>query len=242
MKTLRDHMLALPLLLLGLLAFTACAGGEDAPGEEATESEMEESGSEMASEEGQMGLPLGFAMRLDHDDADPEEFHVMMEGEEIRVQTGPAGILYRETDRVESGDYSVSATFVEYEAPAEHREAFGIFVGGQDLEGEGQSYAYFLVRADGSYLVKSRQGSETSTAVSWTESDAVNMQEEEGTNLENMLAVSVAGDVATFSVNGTEVASVSAEELGVGLHGAVGMRVNHRLDVGVRDWSVVRGM
>lgn len=49
----------------------------------------------------------------------------------------------------------------------------GIFFGGRDLEGEGQSHTYFLVRDGGEFIVKRREGAETPTLVAWTTHPAV---------------------------------------------------------------------
>lgn len=181
-------------------------------------------------------LPAGYELRLDQADASAPEYHVESADGALRVETGPAGVLYRADDVVESGDYTVSATFTQIAAPAGHREAFGLIFGGQDLQGEAQAYSYFVVRADGSYLIKRRDGSETSDVTEgWVQSDAVNAAPEGG-DVTNELAVAVEGEQVRFSVNGTEVATTPASELET--HGIAGVRVNHNLNVRVEDFRI----
>jgi hypothetical protein len=42
----------------------------------------------------------------------------------------------------------------ERSAPADHREGYGLFVGGRNLQRPDQPYTYFLVRGTGDYLIK----------------------------------------------------------------------------------------
>lgn len=181
-------------------------------------------------------LPAGYELRLDQAEASAAGYHVESADGSMRVETGPAGILYRTNDVVESGDYTVSATFTEIGAPAGHREAFGLIFGGQDLQGDAQTYSYFLVRADGSYIIKRREGGDTPNVTEgWVESDAVNAATEDG-DVTNELTVAVEGEQVRFSVNGTEVATIPASELDT--HGIAGVRVNHNLNVRVDDFRI----
>jgi hypothetical protein len=183
-------------------------------------------------------LPAGYALRLDSDGATPSDFRVTPEDGGVHVRTGPAGILFNAADAVPAGDYSVSATFTELEAPPNHREAFGLIIGGSDLEGPQQQYTYFLVRADGRYLIKKRMAGETSdVSDGWVESEAVQAATEGG-EVSNALEVRVAGDQVHFSINGQEVATMSAAE--VDTHGIAGVRINHNLNVRVSGFAVNR--
>lgn len=172
-------------------------------------------------------LPTGFALRLDSPDASPADFRVEQSDSGLTVTTGPAGILYP-TDAAHrlSGDYSVSATVRQLE-PSQHPEAYGIFIGGRDLQGETQRYTYFLVRQDGKVLIKQRLATETPTLLPWTETTAVRVPGSGRGG--NTLAVRVAGDAAVFLVNDTEVARIPRAQLET--EGVVGYRVNHNLRV-----------
>lgn len=244
MKSMAKHW----TVLLAFLAVGACADAsddadtmEEAPAmEEAAAPAAEPAMSDdpdMAPEGESTGLPDGYAVRLDREGEDIADYHVMAMDGGMHVQTGPAGILYDETHAVESGDYSVSASFTEIGAPANHREAFGLFIGGSDLQGENQAYTYFLVRADGRYLIKQRSGGETSNVSEggWVDSDAVNAATEAG-DITNSLAIDVRGDQVHFAINGTEVTTVPAAEIDT--HGIAGVRINHNLNVQVNGFEV----
>jgi hypothetical protein len=235
-------------LLVAFLAAGACADTSDDAAEmddaapPAGETAAEPAGAmsddpDIAPEGESTGLPAGYALRLDRESGNAADYQVMAMDGGMHVQTGPAGILYDESNTVESGDYSVSASFTEIGAPPNHREAFGLFIGGSDLQGANQAYTYFLVRADGRYLIKQRSGGETSNVSEggWVDSDAVNGAAEGG-DVTNDLAIEVRGDQVHFTVNGTEVATMPASEIDT--HGIAGVRINHNLNVQVEGFQV----
>lgn len=178
----------------------------------------------------------GWNVQLDREDADPAGFQMVVEDAGFAVQTGPAGVAWRSVDLLEEGDYTVSARFTERSAPEGHREAYGIVVGGKHLESPDQQYTYFLVRGDGSYLVKRRDGESTSTLVDWTTSEDVQGVEAEGQENPNVLEVRVRGEEVEFAVNGSVVETLPADD--VQPWGFAGIRVNHNLDVRVTEWQV----
>ncbi len=182
--------------------------------------------------------PAGLLRRLDRTNRDPADFRVSGIDGRLHIQTGPAGILYRPEDLVESGDFTVSVTLTELDAPSGHREGFGVFIGGQALQGSGQRYTYFLVRADGSYLVKYREGDSTVnlTEGGWRPSDAVTVGGD--VDVTNALSVNVIGGMIRFAVNGIEVEEVPTG--GLPVHGVIGLRVNHNLNIVVEGLSVTR--
>ena len=240
MKNTKHWTLLLAFLALGACADTDTPDDADAMDDAAPAGEpaAQPGAAPHAAHGGTEGLPEGYALRLDREGADAAEYRVMAMDDGLHVQTGPAGILYDRTDAVESGDYTASATFTQIEAPAGHREAFGLFIGGSGLQGESQAYTYFLVRADGRYLIKQRSGSQTSNvSQGWVDSDAVNAAPG-GEDVTNALAIEVRGDQVHFRVNGSEVATVPASE--VDTHGIAGVRINHNLDVHVADFEISR--
>jgi hypothetical protein len=181
-------------------------------------------------------LPGGYLMRLDSERGDPAEFQLELEAEGVGIVTGPAGIAWRPTDVVASGDFRAEATFVQYEAPIGYREAYGVFVGGSDLQGPDQEYIYLLVRPTGDFLVKRRRGESTEVLVDWTPHEAVRRVVNEGDEPENTLTVEVLDGRTSFQVNGTEVHHMPAPEARP--HGVAGIRANHRLDILVRNWAL----
>ena len=182
----------------------------------------------------QSKLPAGWQMRTDDGATQPPAGIMFMTmGTGFHVMSGPAAIYYR-PDMTKSGAYQVQATFQQME-PAEHPEAYGLIVGGADLQGAAQKYTYFLVRQDGMFLVKRRAGANTPTVKDWTAHAAIKKTEKtsKGTNT---LAVAVGADKVRFLVNGTEVASAAANQ--VDTNGIVGLRINHSLNVHVDQFSV----
>ena len=138
------------------------------------------------------GVPLeSYTSRLDSERSDPGEFRLSETDGSIRILTGPAGIAFRSGDQVLSGDFRVEATFAQFGAPVGYREAYGIFVGGRDLESPDQEYTYLLVRPTGDYLIKRRIGEVLETFVDWTAHDAVGRVDIDGDEPENTLAVEV---------------------------------------------------
>ena len=178
-------------------------------------------------------LPAGWSARLDSGSTKPDGVQIMPMGGGMHFMSGPAGIYYKATDKA-SGAYTVTATFAQM-APAAHPEAYGLFIGGSNLDGPAQKYTYFLIRQDGKYLIKRRAGADTPTVVNWTDNAALKKADTSG-KLTNTLAVKVASDKVSFLVNGTEVASVPASD--VDANGIAGLRVNHNLNVHIDGFSV----
>jgi hypothetical protein len=115
----------------------------------------------------------------------------------------------------------------------------GLFVGGQDLDGEGQRYLYLLVRADGRYVVKKRDGSSAEElSGGWKISEAVRVAAMEDGDVTNELSISVEGDIVSFWCNGERVEEMPVGDLSV--HGVVGFRVNHNLSVNIQGFRVER--
>lgn len=179
-----------------------------------------------------------YSVRLDSESSEPAEFQVVEDDDGVRVNTGPAGIAFRNADVVTSGDMHAQATFIQYDAPVGYREAFGLFVGGRDLGGPGQEYTYLLIRTTGDVLVKRRVGDVTETLLDWTPHPAVRTVDAEGDQPTNTLSVDVFGGETHFVVNGDVVHSMPAAAARP--YGIAGVRVNHRLDVRVDGW-ILRG-
>ncbi len=229
------------IALVTILSVAACAPADDAD----TAADAEDAGMDagmmeddptLTPEGPATGLPAGYSLRLDDEDAMAADFHVEDADGALMVRTGPAGVLYDPADVPAEGDYTLSATFTEVGAPAGHREAYGLLIGGSNLDGPAQRYTYFLIRGDGRYLIKKRDGTETMNVTDgWQDSDAVTAAVEDG-DVTNDLSIAVRGDQAHFSVNGTEVAAFPTAELDAA--GIAGVRINHNLNVRVEDFSI----
>lgn len=178
-------------------------------------------------------LPAGWSARMDRNaELTNVKFVTMEPG--YHVTLGPAGIFWRETDKV-NGPFHAVATLHQTTAPT-HPEGYGLFYGGQALAGEGQKYTYFLVRGDGTFLVKERNGAETSNITDgWVEHAAVKKQNAEGRTM-NKLEIDATGDQIRFLVNGEPVHTMAAAP--GSRNGIVGLRMNHNLDLHVEGFGV----
>lgn len=181
-------------------------------------------------------VPAGWTVRADKGDANNAK--VVSMGSGLHLTLGPAIILYR-ADTRGNGPFHTLATFTQTK-PSEHAEGYGLFVGGQDLDGPAQKYVYFLIRQDGSYLIKRRDGEKTSdVSKGWVQHAAVKKPDAKGSST-NLLEVDNKRDPSkvVFLVNGQEVYGTEAK--GMGLDGIVGIRANHNLDLHVDGFDVHR--
>jgi hypothetical protein len=147
------------------------------------------------------------------------------------LKPGGSGIVYRAADRSGNKFHAV-VTFVQTKAP-EHPEAYGVFLAGNDLDADTQSYVYFLVRGDGKYTVKRRTGATAPTVVDWTDSDAIVKADAEG-KAKNTVEIDATGEKVVFKVNGKAVHEMAEANRA----GVIGLRLNHGLDVHIEGFAV----
>lgn len=222
------------LLVAGGLLFVQCS--EEEPNTDTAQTTAEN------SESGNLQVPGEWEVRLAQPDSDVEIssdtasadiYFVNMEPG-YHITSGPAAIYWDSAQTV-SGDYRASARFHLFD-PGERREAFGLFFGGENLNGDNQAYLYFLLRNGGQYLVKKRTGSETETLHDWTDTGAMNSFDGESESVPNVLAVEVSGDSLAFYVNDERVHTMPKGDHTT--DGIVGLRVNHALNLHVEDLQV----
>lgn len=167
------------------------------------------------------------------------EDKVVAMGGGFHVTAGPAAIYWNPANTA-SGNYSVGASFSQTKATV-HPEAYGLFIGGKDLEAPNQSYAYFVIRQDGKYLINHRANDSTvHKLVDWTANPAVKAADASG-KATNTLSIVASADKVSFLANGVEVSSVPRAQLdgmGQGTTGIAGVRVNHNLDVHIDGFAV----
>jgi hypothetical protein len=145
------------------------------------------------------------------------------------VQTGPAHILYSLKDTA-SGSYTLRTEIDQMEAP-HHPEAYGVFFGGQNLADANQRYTYFIVRGNGMYAIKARDGSSARSVVDFTANPNVPTADASG-KANYTIGVRVAADSVRFLVNEKQVAALPKGNLAVA--GIAGIRINHNLHVTVK--------
>jgi len=179
--------------------------------------------------------PSNWQIRFDRPDTPETEVTFVSMEPGFHITTGPAGIYFNPSNAA-TGNYRVESTIHLFDTGGRNREAFGIFVGGTDLNGGSQAYTYFLIRNDGHFLIKARSGAETRTIVDWMAFEGIDVHPGGDGTADNTLAIEVVGDAVTFYINGEEMASFPTAAMQTS--GVAGIRVNHSLNIHVRSFSV----
>lgn len=221
-------------IVLGVsLVVAACTTRESAPPADSGAVAADSSDPDRNAAGG--AVPAGYQARTDRADAQMSGASYSPSGDWWEVTTGPAHIVYAAKDTA-SGNYTVSATIEQLEKPT-HPEAYGLFIGGRDLDQPSQAYTYMLVRGTGDVLVKVREGGSTRDVIKWTASADIPKEDAAG-KASYALSASVTDDAVKLSVNGKQVASVS--KAGLPTEGIAGLRINHNLHVRVTPVSITR--
>jgi hypothetical protein len=181
--------------------------------------------------------PSGWHVRPDRPDADASDVYFVDMPPGWHITTGPGVLLWR-PESTSAGQYRVEMESYLFD-PGERREAFGVFVGGEALDGGGGRYLCFLVREGGQFLVNLNDGVRTRELVGWTGHDAIASfaaRPDDASTAKNVLAVEVGAEELAFFVNGTRVASLPRGDLPV--EGVVGLRVDQELNLHVTRLDV----
>ncbi len=166
-------------------------------------------------------------------------------GNALHVTTGPA-VAYWNPSNTAAGDYTVRATFTEpkFMNLNDHAHPYGIFIAGNDMGTDSQSYLYCAANGNGSFIVRGfgpdafqlngRRGEVNA---------AVNKAAAKGSPVTNEIAVSVVGDKVQCAINGTVVATYNkADVVGAGklksTDGVYGIRFAHNTEGLVRGLAV----
>jgi hypothetical protein len=180
-------------------------------------------------------LPAGWSTRTDEKGKEADTKFVVM-GKGYHVTLGPAAIFWRASDKVDGPFHSV-VLFTQTKR-SEHPEGYGIFVGGQGLTGDAEKYTYFIIRQDGKFLIKRRDGAGTMNLTSnWTAHPAI-VQPNVAGETTNRLEVTISKNRLSFAINGKEV--YTADPRLVDGNGIVGLRVNHNLDLHIDEFAVTK--
>ena len=153
--------------------------------------------------------------------------------------TNPQAAVYWNPANTAAGAYTLKGTFTLMK-PSGHTNYYGLVFGGSDLAGPKQSYLYFLVAQDGTWLVKRRDGDALAQdVVAKTANSAVKKPDASGKST-NALEVRVAPDKIDYVVNGTTVHSMPKSGMTAKTDGIYGIRVNHLLEVHVDGFGVTK--
>jgi hypothetical protein len=170
--------------------------------------------------------------------ANPDTGVTLSAGEATTITTGPHTVLWPEGASELSPPYTVRASLRK--TAGRLHEGYGLVFGGTGLDGPEaeQRYSYFLLRGDGSYLIKRRDGAQTPVVRDWTRHPDI-IRDSNGAGRPNDLEVRVGADSVTFLVNGGPVATVAASELAV--RGIAGLRIAHDVVVEAQGFAAEAG-
>ncbi|MGO9260693.1 MAG: hypothetical protein ACLQU1_30965 [Bryobacteraceae bacterium] len=184
--------------------------------------------------------PQGWKMRVDRSAAasDPDapgniKFVTMGAGFHA---TNPQAAVYWNPANTATGNYTLKGTFTLMK-PSGHTNYYGLVFGGSALEGAEQSYLYFVVAQDGTWLIKSRNGSATPIVAPKTPNDVVKKPDDTGKST-NALEVRVGAGKVDFVVNGVVVHTEPKTGALAKTDGIYGIRINHLLEVQVDGFAV----
>lgn len=187
------------------------------------------------SPKGWMVRPDRSASALDPDAAGDIKFTTVGSG--FHAVNPGAAVFWNPANTI-AGKYVLKGNFT-LNTPSNHTNYYGLVVGGSGLDSAGQSYVYFMVAQDGTWLIKQRDGDATKMVAPKTANDAVKRPDATGKST-NALEVRVMADKIDFAVNGTVVRSLPKAGLAATTDGAYGIRVNHRLDVTIDGFGATK--
>lgn len=197
-------------------------------------------------------LPDGWSARFDPPRPNApvpklEDVNVVTMGSGVHFTSGPAAIYYNTKD-MGSGEYAVSATFSQRKSV--NHEAYGIFIGGKNLQDSTQSYTYFVIKPChsqcgkegiqlGEVLISQRSSNGKPVAiVPLRHEDAVVTDDPKDGHATNKLMIHVAKDEVHFILNDKPIAAIPKSKIG-NTDGQAGIRINHNIDVHVA-WDGVK--
>jgi hypothetical protein len=168
-------------------------------------------------------------------------------GEDLHVTTGPAVAYWNPSD-VASGDYTVKATFTEekFMGLNNHPHPYGLFIAGNGMGSDKESYLYCTAYGDGRFIVRGFSGDSTFRLNGRGETNAaIHKASGVGASVTQEIALSVKGDKVECAINGQTVGSydrsavVGANKL-TSTDGVYGIRFGHNTDAVVKGLTMTK--
>ena len=172
---------------------------------------------------------------------------IEMAGKDLHVTTGPA-VAYWLPSNVATGNYTVKATFTEdkYMGLNNHPHPYGVFIGGNDMGTDKQSYLYCSAYGDGRFIVRGFSGEQTFQLNGRGEPNAaIHKAAGVGSPVTQEIALSVKGDKVECAINGQTVGSYDKSAL-VGANrltstdGVYGIRFGHNTEAIVKGLTMTK--
>ena len=168
-------------------------------------------------------------------------------GNNLHVTTGPA-VAYWKPSNVARGNYTVKATFTEekFMNLNDHPHPYGLFIAGNDMGTDKQSYLYCTAYGNGRFIVRGFSGDTTFRLNGRGEENAaVHKASGVGASVTQEIALSVKGDKIECAINGQLVGSYDKSTV-VGdnrlksTDGVYGIRFGHNTDAVVKGLTLVK--
>jgi hypothetical protein len=168
-------------------------------------------------------------------------------GDTFHVITGPAVTYWSPANRA-TGDFTVKATFNEpkYMSLNSHPHPYGIFIAGNEMGADGQSYLYCAAYGNGRFIVRGfGPGPFQMNGFQGDENSAVHKAAGIGQPVTQEIAFSVKGDRVECSINGAVVAGYNKAALVTAgklksLDGVYGLRFAHNTEVTVTGLTMTK--
>jgi len=166
---------------------------------------------------------------------------------DLRVTTGPA-VAYWNPSNVAKGNYTVKATFTEekFMGLNNHPHPYGVFIAGNAMGTDKQSYLYCTAYGDGRFIVRGFSGDSTFQLNGRGEPNAaIHKASGVGASVTQEIALSVKGDKIECAINGQTVgtydksAVVGANKL-TSTDGVYGIRFGHNTDAVVKGLTLTK--
>ena len=166
------------------------------------------------------------------------------DGDALHVTTGPA-VAYWNPENTARGNYTVKATFKEarYMNLNTHPHPYGIFIAGNDMGTDQQSYLYCAAYGNGTFIVRGFGPAPFQMNGRSTASTAVNRAAGQGEPVTQEIAVSAKDNKVLCSINGTVVATYDKSALVApgklkSTDGVYGIRFAHNTEAVVTGLSM----
>ena len=152
----------------------------------------------------------------------------------LHLQVGPAATYWNPANTA-TGDYTVRATFKESKVTSDHPHPYGLFIGGNDMGTDQQSYLYCSAYGSGKFIVRGFGPEPFQMNARGEENAAVNKAAGQNQPVTQQIAISVKPDKVECAINGTTVASYDKSALVAAgklksTDGVYGIRFAHNTD------------
>ena len=175
-----------------------------------------------------------------------ENSRLVKHGDGVHLTTGPQGAFWQSSARA-SGNYTVKATFKEpkFMSLMNHPHPYGLFIGGNDMGTDKQSYLYCAAYGNGRFIARGFGPAPFQLNGRGDVHAAVNKAAGKNAEVTQDIAISVKGDKVECSINGQVVGSYDRSAVvGEGklksTDGVYGLRFGHNTEAIVTGLTLTK--